>query len=160
MQDKVNPRIVAPGSHRDTYLPLFYLADDSLSQVANYYQSGDLYVLDDASGPIGITLVTPVAPGEVELKAVAVEASRQQQGIGRRMLAAVLADLKRRGVQRVVVGTASAGTGQLAFYQKAGFRLRSVERDYFSPARGYPENLQENGIAVRDMVWMDQELSA
>jgi hypothetical protein len=49
------------------------------------------------------------------------------------------------------------GVGQLAFYQKAGFRLQRIERDYFTPERGYPP-LLENGILVRDMVWMDQHL--
>jgi hypothetical protein len=70
----------------------------------------------------------------------------------------VLDDLRGRGVRRVVVGTSSSGVGQLAYYQKAGFRLLSVERDFFSPARGYPEGLTENGIPLRDMVWMDQDL--
>ena len=39
-----------------------------------------------------------------------------------------------------------------------GFRLRKIERDYFSPARGYPEGTTENGILLRDLVWMDQVL--
>jgi ribosomal protein S18 acetylase RimI-like enzyme len=74
------------------------------------------------------------------------------------MLAAVLGDLRAHGVERVVVGTASASVGQLAYYQKTGFRLWRIERDYFDRARGYPDGLEENGIPVRDMVWMDQEL--
>jgi ribosomal protein S18 acetylase RimI-like enzyme len=103
-------------------------------------------------------LAIPEPDGAVELKAVAVDAARHGQGVGKRMLAAVLADLKRRGVTHVVVGTGNSGIGQLSYYQKAGFRLRSIERDFFSPARGYPEGLEENGIPLRDMVWMDQEL--
>jgi len=63
------------------------------------------------------------------------------------------------GVERVVVGTSSAGVGQLAYYQKAGFRLWKIERDLFSPERGYPAGEKENGIPLRDMVWMDQDLS-
>jgi hypothetical protein len=34
-----------------------------------------------------------------------------------------------------------------------------VERDFFSPERGYPIGLEENGILVRDMLWLDQNLS-
>ena len=70
-----------------------------------------------------------------------------------------LAELRCRGVRRVVVGTANAGIGQLAYYQKAGFRLLRIERDFFSPARGYPAVMEDNGIRLRDMVWMDLELS-
>lgn len=147
-------RIVPAGPERDAYRPLLMLADDSELEVAGYYQHGDLYALDQ-DGPLGVTLVIPGRDGSVELKAVAVKSGRHNQGIGQRMLAAVLTDLKARGVTRVVVGTASSGVGQLAFYQKAGFRLRAIDRDFFSPARGYPDGLQENGIRVCDMVWMD-----
>ncbi|MCC6793429.1 MAG: GNAT family N-acetyltransferase [Thermomicrobiales bacterium] len=152
-------RIVPAGEGRDAYLPLLMLADESESEVRGYYQRGDLYALDDEAGaPLGMILAIPEPDGSVELKAVAVDASMHGKGVGKRMLAAVLADLKRRGVKHVIVGTANPGIGQLAYYQKAGFRLWKIERDFFSPERGYPEGLEENGIPMRDMVWMDQEL--
>ena len=90
---------------------------------------------------------------------MAVDESRQGQGVGTRLLLAVLEELRARRVRRVVVGTSSSGIGQLAYYQKAGFRLARIERDYFTSDRGYPEVLLENGIPVRDMVWMDRELA-
>ena len=42
--------------------------------------------------------------------------------------------------------TAAADTGNLRFYQRQGFRMRSVERDAFSTANGYPPRLQVDGI--------------
>lgn len=92
-------------------------------------------------------------------QAVAVDPQQQGHGLGSRMLRAVLDDLRARGVKRAIVGTGNAGIGQLAYYQEAGFRLWRIERDFFSPARGYPEFMQENGIRVRDMVWMEQMLA-
>jgi len=155
----VKVRIVPSGSERDPYLPLLLLADESEPQVRGYYQTGDLYAVDDEAGqPLGLVLTVAESDGSTELKAVAVDEARHNQGIGRLLLAAVLADLRTRGVRRVTVGTASCGIGQLAFYQKAGFRLFSIERDFFTPTRGYPEGTEENGIPLRDMVWMDQEL--
>ncbi len=152
-------RIVPAGSGRDAYVPLLLLADDSESAVRGYYQNGDLYALHDEScQPIATILALPRPDRSVELKAVAVAVAWQGQGIGQRLLAAVLEDLRARGVRRVVVGTGNASIGPLAYYQKAGFRLRAIERDYFSSGRGYPEGLIENGIPLRDMVWMDQEL--
>lgn len=154
-----NVRIVPVGRHRDPYLPLLLLADDSESEVNGYYQKGDLYALDDAvSRPLGMILAIPEPDGTIELKAVAVHEELHGQGIGKRMLSAVLADLKKRGVKRVIVGTASCSIGVIAFYQKVGFRLWRIERDFFTTARGYPDGLQENGIPLRDMVWMDQGL--
>lgn len=155
----MNVRIVPPGRDRDAYLPLLLLADDSEAQVRRYYQTGDLYALDDEAGdPLGMILTIAEPDASAELKAVAVDEARHNQGVGTRMLAAVLADLKHRGVRQVIVGTASCSIGQLAYYQKAGFRLWKVERDYFTPRRGYPDGITENGIPLRDMVWLDQEL--
>lgn len=159
MVSETEIRLVPAGHDRDAYLPLLLLADDSESEVRGYYQKGDLYALDgDAEKPLGMVLAIADADGSVELKAVAVDESRHGQGVGTRMLAAVLADLKSRGVTHVVVGTSSSGIGQLAYYQKAGFRLSRIERDFFTPARGYPDGIEENGIPLRDMVWMDQQL--
>ena len=115
-------RIVSAGSDRDAYLPLLLLADDSESEVRAYYQKGDLYSFDDRDHrPLGVTLVVPRGDGSVELKAVAVDADRHGEGIGRRMLAAVLADLGARGVAHVVVGTANSGVGELASIRSADF---------------------------------------
>ena len=151
---------IAAGAEREQFLPLLLLADESLEQVRSYMQRGDLFAFMDSGGvAVGIVLTISQADGSVELKAVAVDAAHQNLGIGRQMLAAVIAELRRRGVRRAVVGTANAGIGQLAYYQKAGFRLLRVERDFFSPARGYPAVMVDNGIRLRDMVWMDLDLS-
>lgn len=146
------------GSERDQFLSLLLLADESEEQVRSYYQNGDLYALrSDAGQTLGITLVLRDKYG-VELKAVAVAPDLHGRGVGQRMLARVLVDLRARGETRAIVGTGNSGIGQIAFYQKAGFRLWKIERDFFSPARGYPDDMEENGIRLRDMVWFDQDL--
>lgn len=149
---------IPAGRARDEFLSLLLLADESKSQVRSYYQGGDLYALRSASGQtLGITLVLPVDEG-AELKAVAVAPDLHGKGVGQRMLALVLADLRVRGERRAIVGTGNCGIGQIAFYQKAGFRLWKIERDFFTPDRGYPDEIVENGIVLRDMVWFDQNL--
>ena len=150
---------VATGPARDELMALLLLADDSVAQVASYYQQGDLFVLRGNGGmPRGMTLAIPKPNAGAELKAVAVARELHGQGVGQRMLKLVLASLQRAGVRHVTVGTGNCGIGQIAFYQKAGFRLWKIERDFFIPERGYAEGLEENGIPLRDMVWMDQEL--
>ena len=140
-------------------MSLLLLADESEEQVRSYYQSGDLYALrSDAGATLGMTLVLPDEHDAVELKAVAVAPDLHGKGVGRRMLALVIDDLRERGIPRAIVGTGNSGIGQIAFYQKAGFRLWKIERDFFTPARGYPEDIEENGIRLRDMVWFDQDL--
>jgi len=150
---------IAAGPERVEFMPLLLLADDSEAQVHSYYQQGDLFVLRGGDGIVmGLTLAIPHPGGEVELKSVAVAPALHGRGIGQRMMTLVLAELRAAGVRRVTVGTSSSGIGQLAFYQKAGFRVYRIERDFFSTERGYPEGARENRIPLRDMIWMDVDL--
>ena len=151
-------KIVDSGPERDDYLPLLLLADDSEQQVRGYMQQGILFVAEEGGRDLGIVLAIPAGASEVELKAVAVDPASHNRGIGKWMLALVLAALRERGFKRVVLGTGNSGIGQIAFYQKAGFRMWRIERDFFSPERGYPDGLEENGIPLRDMVWFDRSI--
>ncbi len=56
-----------------------------------------------------------------------------------------------------MVGTGNSGIGGFAFYQKAGFRFKSVIRDFF--VINYKEPIFENGLQCRDKVILDQELN-
>src|SRR4029453_13958649 len=134
----------------ERFLPLLLLADESEQEVRRDMHSGELYAFvgrDDVA--VGIVLTIPAQEGGVDLRAVAVDTTQQNRGIGRRMLEAVLDELRRRGVRRAVVGTANAGIGQLAFYQKAGFRLLRIERDFFSTGRGDPPAMEAKGHRSR-----------
>jgi ribosomal protein S18 acetylase RimI-like enzyme len=149
---------VAPGPDRERWVPLLALADE-LVPLRAYLQEGELYgLVDMAGGPRAAVLVIDEGPGVAELRAVAVAEAEQGRGLGTQVITATLAALAARGFRRVTVGTAGSGVRQLAFYQRCGFRLSHVERDYFTEAKGYPLGLTEQGIAVRDMVWMDLEI--
>jgi hypothetical protein len=54
------------------------------------------------------------------------------------------------------VGTANSSIGNLAFYQRVGFRMDHVRKDYFSY---YREPRYENGIQIRDLLVFRRELS-
>jgi ribosomal protein S18 acetylase RimI-like enzyme len=159
--DTLSVSRVPAGESREPYVPLLLLADEP-EPLRSYLDDGDLYVLQDGAGtPLGVTLVLPWQDEETtaELKAVAVDAGTHNRGLGQRMLRGVLNDLRARGRTRVVVGTSNAGIGQIAFYQKAGFRILCIERDYFTVEKGYDPDERENGLPHRDMVWFDQDLS-
>lgn len=117
-------RVVPGGPERDAYLPLLHLADVSVEQVRDSYQTGTLFALDAADDtPIGMVPAVPEAEGTAELMAVAVDGSLHGQGVSTRLLVAVLEQLRAGGVRRVIVATSSSGIGPLAYYQKARFRL-------------------------------------
>lgn len=161
MIDVMRIKRLPTGEPREPYVPLLLLADEP-EPLREYLDGGDLYVLREADDTaVGVTLVLPVPdePDAAELKAVAIAATRHNRGLGQIMLHGVIDDLRERGLRRVIVGTSNAGIGQIAFYQKAGFRLWRIERDYFTSEKGYDPDERENGLAHRDMVWFDQELS-
>jgi ribosomal protein S18 acetylase RimI-like enzyme len=147
-------RRIPPGPERDQFLPLLFLADDSHEKVRDERDDGSLFVVElgDATG---VAQAVARAAGEVELTLVAVDEAHQGAGIGKQLIAATLAALADDGVRRVLVGTATSGTDQIAFYQKCGFRPLAIERDYFDGERGYPEGVFENGIRTRDLLWFD-----
>jgi ribosomal protein S18 acetylase RimI-like enzyme len=138
---------------------LLELADEP-APLRAYLDDGTLYgVVDESTGsPRAAVLVIDVGDDLAELRAVAVAEGEQGTGLGSRLVEEVCARLAARGVGRVIVGTATSGVRQLAFYQRLGFRLTYTERDFFTPDKGYPEGLTENGIPIRDMAWMDREL--
>ena len=155
----MNTRLVpvAVGPERDLYLPFLQLADDSEQLVHGYYQTGDLYAYEVDVEVVGTVLVT--GTGVIrEIKSVAVAEQRHRQGIGQRMLHAVIAQMRASGVRRLELMTGSCSIGQIAFYQKVGFRLLRIERDVFTTERGYPSAILEYGILLRDAVWFDMEL--
>jgi ribosomal protein S18 acetylase RimI-like enzyme len=150
---------IPSGPERRRLIPLLHLAEDSETQLEAVIDEGVMYaVVSDDGEHLAVVLALPHAPGEVELRYVAVAEAHQRRGIGKAMLAHVADATRAAGSTRLLVGTSSADTGNLDFYQRCGFRLHSIERDYFSPARGYPADFVLNGLPAVDMVWMDMQL--
>ena len=84
-----------------------------------------------------------------ELVELAVDPAHQGSGVGKRIVDWLVGEGRRRGRRAIEVGTSSTSLGNIAFYQKCGFRPSAVRRDYFWYYRG---EKRENGIPVRDML--------
>ena len=86
-------------------------------------------------------------PHESELLYIVVSAKRR--GHGKELVAHLLDEARERNVESVIVGTANCSLGNIAFYQRCGFRMDSVRRDYFAYI---DPPISENGIEMRDML--------
>ena len=154
-------RIELHSGDRDGLRPLFELAEDSAAELDSYIGAGRVLVARSGSEVIGHLQLTGTGdPGQAEIKNMAVTESRQGQGIGRRLVQAAVDLVAAEAVTTLLVATAAADIGNLRFYQRQGFRMRSVERDAFTPATGYPAGLLIDGIELRDRVWLDRAVSA
>jgi GNAT superfamily N-acetyltransferase len=140
---------------------LFELAEDSAAELDSYIDAGRVLVAVSDGEIIGHLQLTGTGdPRQAEIKNMAVREDRQGQGVGRLLIQAAI-DLTTAGagagaVTTILVATAAADIGNLRFYQRQGFRMRSVERDAFTPATGYPAGLLIDGIELRDRVWLDR----
>ena len=144
------------GGPRTRLRALFELAEDSGQVLDSYIGDGRVLVAFDGDEPIGhLQLTDTDEPAAGEVKNMAVLVSYQGRGVGSALIAAATALAREEGRSRLIVATAAADIGNLRFYQRLGFRLRSVERDAFTAASGYADAIDIDGIPLRDRVWLD-----
>jgi GNAT superfamily N-acetyltransferase len=146
---------------RDALRPLFELAEDSPAELDSYLHCGRILIARTGPEIVGHLQLTDTGqPGQAEVKNMAVREDRQGRGVGRRLMQAALTLLAGEGVITVRVATAAADIGNLRFYQRQGFRMRSIERDAFTDLAGYPPGSEVEGIPLRDRVWLDLQLGS
>ncbi len=134
---------------------LLLLADPSLPHVGSYLPGSTVFVGDEGLGPIAAAVVK-MSGDNAELWNIAVAEHRQHCGLGRTLLAHVITWARESGARRLQVGTGNSSFGAMAFYQKSGFRMSEVTRDFFE---GYEPPIVENEIPCRDMILFSIEFS-
>jgi len=138
---------------RRELLRLFKLADDSEQQIANYLHQGEIIFAAQRGRLLGYAQVID-GKGEsvLELKSIAVDESFQRQGIGAKLIRAVVRYCHSRCARRLVVSTSIATSDAIAFYLGNGFRICGHQRDAFSVEAGYPETEGATGLPLNDAV--------
>ena len=146
---------------REDLRALFELAEDSAAELDSYIDAGRVMVAVSGGEVIGHLQLTGTGdPRQAEIKNMAVRESYQGQGVGRRLVQAAVDLAAAESVTTLLVATAAADIGNLRFYQRQGFRMRSIERDAFTAATGYSPGLRIDGIELRDRVWLDRAVHA
>ncbi|MEA2132175.1 MAG: hypothetical protein QOC68_84 [Solirubrobacteraceae bacterium] len=154
-------RIALHAGSRAELRSLFELAEDSRTALDSYLGHGRVLVAVEGGQTVGHLQLTETAgPGEAEIKNMAVLASHRRRGVGRALIARAIELAREESRHTLLVATAAADVGNLRFYQQVGFRMRSIERDAFTPATGYPHEIRIDGIELRDRVWLDLPLTS
>jgi predicted N-acetyltransferase YhbS len=140
--------------------PSFELAEDSAAELDAYLDAGLVLVAVTGAGDVvgHLQLVGTEDPAVRELKNMAVRADLQGRGVGVRLVEAAIDLLTSEDATLLLVATGAADVGNLRFYQRQGFRFRSVERDAFTEETGYPPGIAIDGIELRDRVWLDRPI--
>jgi ribosomal protein S18 acetylase RimI-like enzyme len=93
---------------------------------------------------------------ESEILYIAVREQDRGKGYGKALIAELLKLAREQSTQAVVVGTANSSLDNISFYQKCGFRMDSIRKDYFSY---FARPVYENGILIQDMLMLRYELT-
>jgi ribosomal protein S18 acetylase RimI-like enzyme len=137
-------------------LHLLLLADPSLSLVEAYLKRGQCFVAEVENCIIGVYVLLQTRPETVELVNIAVDENQQSKGIGKQLVYHAIQNARLHGAKTIEVGTGNSSVGQLALYQKCGFRITGIDRDFF--IRHYSEEIVENGIKVVDMIRLSLDI--
>ncbi|MEI4771338.1 GNAT family N-acetyltransferase [Psychrobacillus sp. FJAT-51614] len=137
-------------------LDLLLLADPSEKLVKQYVGRGECFIAEQNGRTIGVYVLLPTRPETVELVNVAVAEQQQGKGIGKALILDAIEKAKQQGYKIMEIGTGNSSIGQLALYQKCGFRITGVDKDFF--LLHYEAEIIENGIACVDMIRLTMKL--
>lgn len=140
----------------DIPIDLLLSADPSLTRIEAYVQRGECYVAEEDDQLIGVYVLLATGQGKVELMNIAVADSLHGKGVGKKLVYHAIEIAKSKEFRTIELGTGNSSIGQLALYQKCGFRIIGVDPDFF--IRTYPEEIYENGIQCRDMIRLSKDL--
>lgn len=134
---------------RQIPLNLLLEADPSEASVSSYLSDSWCFTASDNERLLAACVVKPQPQADhlAEICNISVYPEYQGQGVGTALLTFVLSQLASKGIKHVELCTGTFGH-QLTFYQRLGFRVDAVLKDYF--LLHYPEPIFENGIQHQD----------
>ncbi|WP_104202853.1 GNAT family N-acetyltransferase [Billgrantia saliphila] len=139
--------VIKPVPNAEAPFELLLEADPSADNIRRYLKHSTCCVATVGEETIGAYVIQPIGDGIHELMNITVAPEHRGKGIGAKLLKHAVNMARELGARRLELGTGTFGY-QLAFYQRAGFRVVAVERDHF--LTHYDEPIFENGIQHKD----------
>jgi GNAT superfamily N-acetyltransferase len=130
-------------------IELLLLADPSEDKIRSYLSRSKCFVASSDEVVVGACVVESLSSDTYELMSIAVDPTHQKCGYGTALLKWVIDYYRISGARQLELGTGTFGY-QLAFYQRQGFRVTSIDHDFF--IKNYTEPIFEDGIQLFDML--------
>lgn len=151
------PIIKAITLYSEDLFALLLLADPSQNNINEYLNKSLIYGAYINNVLIGVYVLFPVDEQTLEIKNIAVSESFQKRGIGTLLLCHAKEETVSKGYLQLIIGTANSSINQLSLYQKNGFEMYEIKRDFFT--ENYNEPIFENGIQAKHMIMLMQKVS-
>jgi ribosomal-protein-alanine N-acetyltransferase len=101
----------------------------------NELASGHYYLVAvDGDRLLGYAGLSLSPPQEAWVQNIAVRRDAQRQGVGRRLLEALLAEAERNGVRKVLLEVAVDNAPAQKLYAQYGFEVVGLRRGYYQPS--------------------------
>lgn len=135
---------------------LLLLADPSKEMINTYINESEVYFALHNEDVIGVLVMQSLTTDTVEIKNVAVKPELQRRGVGSYLIKNVIEISRQNNQKEIFIGTANSSSEQLSLYQKLGFEISSVKKNYFT--ENYSEAIYENGIQAKHQLILKMEL--
>ena len=129
---------------------LLYLADEDDDQINKYRGSAIFWAAKKDDEILGMIGLNELNTAEIEIVCIAVYEKYENRKIGTELIEQAIAYSKKKLYKEIIIKTGNAGIKQLYLYQRCGFRLDSVNKDYF--IKNYSVPIYENSIRCPDQV--------
>ncbi len=141
----------------DLLIPLLHDADEDDASTAKVLadEANTPYAAYSENTCVGAAVMS-WKPDESEILYIAIRQQDRGKGYGTALIAELLKLARQQRIQAVIVGTANSSIDNIRFYQKCGFRMDSIRKDYFSY---FKAPVYEDGILIRDMLMFRYELT-
>ncbi|MFC6176286.1 GNAT family N-acetyltransferase [Companilactobacillus huachuanensis] len=136
---------------------LFLSADPSRSIVDSYLNRAYKFELVHNDTLLGVLLMIDTHPQTVEIVNIAVDETVQNQGLGEKIIRFALDWAEKGHYQTIEIGTGSTSFAQLYLYQKCGFRVVNIDRNFF--VDNYADPIIENKLVLKDMIRLKKAIS-
>ncbi|MBD8349139.1 GNAT family N-acetyltransferase [Dysgonomonas sp. HGC4] len=151
------PIIKAITLYSEDLFALLLLADPSQNNINEYLYKSLIYGAYINNVLIGVYVLFPVDEQTMEIKNIAVSEDFHKRGIGTLLLHHAKKETVLKGYLQLIIGTANSSISQLSLYQKNGFEIYEIKRDFF--IENYNEPIFENGIQAKHMIMLMQKVS-
>jgi aminoglycoside 6'-N-acetyltransferase I len=142
--------------HENIPYDLLLLADPSKESIDSYLDHSKVFVALLNREVIGTIVLSDLPANSCEIKNIAVKNEFQGRGVGTVLLNYAIEAAKNENYQSICIGTANSSTRQLQLYQKKGFEIKEIIKDFFTEK--YPIAIYENGIQAKHMILLEMNL--
>jgi ribosomal protein S18 acetylase RimI-like enzyme len=128
-------------------------ADPSRKEIRKYLSRGELWLCDINGKIVGAMVLMQTRVDVCEIMNIATDPSFRGKGLGSALLAKARKRAKELKARLLHVGTGNNSFRQLQFYQRFGFRVCGINRDFF--VGRYSRTYEKDGVVLRDMIRME-----